>query len=139
MSMPVRPVYRLYNWLWTWLDWLYPAYYGGFERKGFHWCPDCQSSAKVITNPRCDFCGRSIPIAEVCAQCKFALPKVSALRPLAIYYGAVRNAIHRLKFKRDIGLGVLMSRPVIDCLIQTDWRIDLLSRVRGCTLKRTWI
>lgn len=129
MIMPVRPVYRLYEWLWTGLDLLYPAYCGGCERRGSHWCSDCQSSVNIIRSPVCDICGCSISVAGVCSHCIVAPPKVSALRSWAIFENSVRNAIHRLKYKRDVGLGIVMSRPMIDCLILTQWMIDLVSPV----------
>lgn len=129
MSLPEPPVYRLYTWLWMALDWLYPAYCGGCDHRGSHWCQDCQNNVKIISNPVCNLCGKTISTKGVCNTCKVDRPKLSGKRSWALYEGPARNAIHRLKYRRNIGLGIVMSRPMINCLNLTGWLIDMVSPV----------
>jgi len=38
----------------------------------------------------------------------------------------LRSALHRLKYNRDVALGEILARPMIDCLSQTTWKVDLV-------------
>jgi ComF family protein len=38
----------------------------------------------------------------------------------------LRNAIHRLKYYRDIALGEILARPMIVCLSLIAWNVDLV-------------
>jgi ComF family protein len=41
----------------------------------------------------------------------------------------VRNAIHRLKYRRDIALGEVLARPMIECFQSVGWQVDLVTPV----------
>jgi ComF family protein len=53
-------------------------------------------------------------------------PHYLALRSWAAFGGKVRNALHRLKYRRDVSLGEALSRPLSDYLQQLEWPIDLV-------------
>ncbi|MCI0520869.1 MAG: ComF family protein [Chloroflexi bacterium] len=44
-----------------------------------------------------------------------------------MFEGPVRNALHRLKYQRDVALGEALARPMIQCLQELGWQIDLVT------------
>ena len=51
------------------------------------------------------------------------------LRSWGYFEGALRNAIHRLKYQRDITLGDVLSRPLIGLADQYNWPFSLVTPV----------
>jgi ComF family protein len=49
-----------------------------------------------------------------------------ALRSWAVFGGKIRNALHRLKYQRDIGLGEALSMPLATYLRELQWPIDMI-------------
>jgi ComF family protein len=43
-----------------------------------------------------------------------------------LYSGPIRQAIHQLKYSRDITLGHILSRPMLGLLGQVGWQVDLI-------------
>lgn len=121
-----RPAYRLYQWLWTGLDWLLPPHCGGCGKEGTRWCANCQRETALINPPICARCGNSQQAEGTCARCKEHPPIYSVLRSWAFYSGPLRNSIHRLKYNHDIALGDLLARPLIDCLEVSGWSINII-------------
>ena len=54
------------------------------------------------------------------------MPHFDALRAWAVYKGPVRQAIHRLKYKRNIGLGEVFGRRLMDCMLKLRWQVDAI-------------
>ena len=48
------------------------------------------------------------------------------LRSWAVFEKPVQNALHRLKYRRDIGLGEALSRQMSEFVNQLDWPVDFL-------------
>lgn len=127
MSLPVRPAYVIYQWLWTGLDWLFPPNCGGCGVKGARWCAACQADAIVIQPPICIICGAINIVGEgQCFHCSNSRPSYSSLRSWALFKGSVRNAVHRLKYGKDVAMGEILSRPLIQIVSNQDWKIDLV-------------
>jgi predicted amidophosphoribosyltransferase len=61
---------------------------------------------------------------------------LEALRAWAVFDGTLRAAIHRLKYQRDLALGEILARNLLDMLQIMQWPIDRLSRSRW--EKRGW-
>lgn len=118
--------YYLYQWFWTALDWLYPPNCGGCETLGVRWCPDCYNNTRRVLPPFCDLCGQILRVEGVCARCAKTPPRFTAVRSWAIFGGSIRNALHRLKYRRDVALGEVLSRPLIEYMQQVDWNLDLV-------------
>lgn len=51
---------------------------------------------------------------------------ISGMRSFARFEGPLRNALHRLKYSRDIALGEVLSQYLINLLSQLDWDIDCI-------------
>jgi ComF family protein len=118
--------YRLYCWLWSALDLLYPPVCAGCGARGSAWCQDCQVQSRRLGHPVCERCGQSLDVPGVCQHCQGSPPHFSAVRSWAVFEGPVRLAIHRLKYKRDISLGEALARPLIHELQDLGWRLDIV-------------
>jgi competence protein ComFC len=126
--MPVAPppVYRLYRSLWCGLDWLYPPSCAGCGRAGQHWCEDCQAGVQLLRGNICSRCGVLNNGRDPCAQCNASPPHFIQLRSWGVYEGLLRQALHRLKYRKDMALGEILARPLIDLLPTLAWPVDLL-------------
>lgn len=125
-----RSVFGLYRLLWSGLDYIYPPACGGCGKRGKRWCDDCNDASKRITPPLCIRCGRPLSnSAEICDRCKTDPPAFIALRSWAIYCGSIRRAIHQLKYRRDIALGEVLAKGLIDILDSTMWDIDIVAPI----------
>lgn len=124
MKTEARPAFRLYSWLWSSLDWVYPPRCGGCGGRGARWCTSCQQVARRLTPPLCETCGIPISKGARCARCVASLPAYHRLRSWAAFAGPVRNALHRLKYHRDIGLGESLSRCLAELLASSGWQVD---------------
>ena len=124
MPEPVRPAYHLYRWLWGSLDYLFPPDCGGCGKSGSLWCEACQAKVKKIIAPICDICGQPWDFPGLCFRCRNMKPHFSMLRSWAYYAGPVRDAIRRMKYKRNISLGCVFSEPLYDLLESLNWQVD---------------
>jgi ComF family protein len=71
-------------------------------------------------------CGDFQVNQQVCLQCRQSPPHFRVLRSWAAFEGALREAIHRFKYDRDLTLGELFSRPMIELVYTMNWQIDLV-------------
>ncbi len=123
----MRLSYSIYRLLWIGFDWLYPPKCGGCGRLGARWCLKCSSETKIISPPYCLVCGFEVyDRGSSCKHCLTTPPSYNALRSWAIFTGPVRNAIHRLKYRRDIAMGDALARPMIDIIAKEEWEVDLV-------------
>ena len=129
MTGPVRPVYRLHQWFWIGIDWLYPPHCGGCGRKGDRWCVDCRSQAKLIKPPICELCGQSLESGILCARCKKSPPNFVALRSWAVFQGPVRRVLHQLKYRRDIALAERLAEHLYALYGAMGWSVDMIAPV----------
>lgn len=124
--MPERLVYQAYRLFWSMIDGLYPPVCGGCEEKGKRWCEACNRLTQVLVPPICPVCGQPQVEQVLCRRCLQSPPAYTALRSWAVFSSQVRNAIHRLKYKGDMGLGEVLSRPLVACLQQYGWAVDVI-------------
>ncbi len=66
---------------------------------------------------------------DICQRCQHNRPSFSALRSHTVYTGPIRQAIHRLKYRRDVGLGEALARPMITSLQKLNWSLDIITAV----------
>jgi len=121
-----RPAYFLYQWFWISMDWLFPATCAGCEKPGMRWCDACQREVNLIGQKVCQRCGKPQPDRIVCLSCVREPPLYQSLASWAFYGGPLRQAIHRLKYGHDLGLGDIFSRYLIEYLAQRAWPVDLI-------------
>ncbi len=129
MQIGINLPYTIYQGIWNAIDWLYPPACGGCGKQGAHWCLECTARVELIHPPVCNRCGRKVDSHRTCNTCRTITPQYSSIQSWAFYDGPVRSAIHRLKYKRDIALGELLSRNLITLLRKANWQIELISPV----------
>lgn len=124
---PAR-AYSVYHLLWSALDLLFPPVCGGCGAPGVRWCIHCQRLTLPIPEPYCSVCGTALAQASLdpCPECRRARPQFRNLRAWSAFDGPVRNALHRLKYRRDVGLGEALT-PQLSCFAASlGWPIDLV-------------
>ena len=127
--MPVNLAYQAYRILWEAMDLLYPPNCGGCGSAGVRWCADCSRATFEIPLPICPICGNPSLTKEPCQRCTETRPLFAALRSYTVFGGPIREAIHRLKYQRDIGLGEVLATPMIASLQKLNWPVDILTSV----------
>jgi competence protein ComFC len=126
MTGPAQSLYRLHQLLWIGIDWLYPPVCGGCGSKGDRWCADCRSKTQIIHPPICNRCGQQIRSGDVCDRCRKSPPNFVALRSWAVFQGPVRNALHKLKYRRDVTLGDRLAEPLCVLYEAQGWSIGVV-------------
>jgi ComF family protein len=121
-----RPAYLVYHWFWQSLDWIYPPACGGCGLKGERWCQSCNQQAEVIGSRVCTRCGEPLPAVAVCPACQKRTSPFQSVRSWAAFSGPVRAALHRLKYRRDLGLGEALSHPLKGFFLSLNWQVDLI-------------
>ncbi|MEW6717758.1 MAG: ComF family protein [Chloroflexota bacterium] len=116
----------LYRGLWTGVDWLYPPRCAGCEKQGVRLCHDCVQTIQKLEPPYCLLCADPIDTGEICQKCINHPPKYDFLRSWAVFGGPLRQALHRLKYRRDLGLGDVLAHQMVQCLNSQDWKIDVV-------------
>jgi len=129
MQIGINVPYKIYQGIWNAVDWIYPPSCGGCGKPGSRWCVACAAQVEKIHPPVCNRCGRMVDTHRTCYACQTTSPQFTSIQSWAFYDGPVRSAIQRLKYKRDIVLGELLSRNLITLLKKSNWQIELISPV----------
>jgi predicted amidophosphoribosyltransferase len=125
--LPGNLAYRLYQLIWQALDWLYAPNCGGCEQAGNRWCPDCARKTLETQAPSCPICGNQNSTDQPCLRYQVSPPFYTSLTAYTVFVGPIREAIHKLKYGNDIGLGVALSHPMIDSLGKLNWKLDMIT------------
>lgn len=121
--------YRCYRMIWTGLDWLYPPTCGGCGLPGSRWCEDCRSKVETLPKTVCRHCGEIIKTEGICDNCRRCLPAFSGMRSWGLFTGPLRQAMHRLKYERDLALGEVLALPLIQMAADLDLAVDVVTAV----------
>ena len=120
------PAYSLYRLLWSGLDLIFPPVCGGCGKPGSRWCDTCQQNLPKLSEPICDVCGIPLDAAGLCVDCQRVRPRFNALRSWSAFDAPVRNALHRLKYRQDVGLGDALAAHLSEFVVSLNWPIDLI-------------
>jgi ComF family protein len=118
--------YRFYRLAWSALDGLYPPRCGGCGRVGVRWCDDCQQKVVPLGGRVCEKCGVPIKQDSLCSHCKVEMPPYRALRSWAVFESPVREALHTLKYRRNLGLGDALAVPIADFADSLHWPFEVV-------------
>ena len=104
---PSRPAWRYTarQTVWAVADIIFPPQCGGCGQEGQRFCPACQASLAFLRAPVCEQCGYPLQDGEIlrCAAClRQPTSPLAGIRSVAFFEGPLRQAIHHLKYKRDI-------------------------------------
>lgn len=124
-----NPALFLYRLLWNSLDWLFPPDCAGCGSPGFRWCQPCQEGIQQFGSDVCPLCGFPGYGGKLCPTCRVNPPHFSALRSYGRYFGALRLAIHALKYKKDIAIAETLSLHLIEIYKEQAWHIDFVTAV----------
>ena len=119
--------YHIYRLIWAALDLLLPPTCGGCGKQGSRWCDDCRTKVINIGEPFCEICG--IPLYNkngICLGCKIERPCYRMLRSWSAFDDPVKTALHRLKYRRDLGLGEALASQLINFVANLHWPIDII-------------
>lgn len=124
-----NPAYTIYHLVWALLDWIYPPVCGGCQKPGSRWCMPCRSSLERIGPDTCPICGQPQRNREICSTCLKNPPPYKALSSYATYQGPLREAIHSLKYQKDIGIGEALAGHLVEAFNERNWKIDVVTSV----------
>ncbi len=105
---------------------LFPPVCGGCGKPGSRWCDNCRRSVVFLTEPLCEVCGIPLDAPGLCADCQRARPRFNALRSWSAFDAPVRNALHRLKYRSDLGLGDALAAQLSEFVAALNWPIDCI-------------
>lgn len=118
--------YYLYRFAWGSLDLFFPPTCGGCDTIGSRWCKDCQRKVHHLVEPICEICGISINVPGLCADCQRVRPRYRTLRSWSVFDDPVRNALHKLKYRRDVALGDALAAQLSEFAVGLRWPVDMI-------------
>jgi ComF family protein len=98
------------------LDLLFPRWCVGCGREGDFLCSDCIKSLPRITPPLCPCCGRPQLNAVLCPVCVGWAASIDGIRAPFKFDGAIRQAIHELKYNNLRAIAPLLGQWLGDYL-----------------------
>jgi competence protein ComFC len=126
-SLSSNPKYLANKSFWKAMDWIFPPVCAGCGINNAVLCGQCLTKTKILQSNLCSICGIPLhPYVDICKSCYERNPPYSSMRGWAEFDGPVRESIHSLKYKSNIGLGNFFSRYLIDVVLQNQWNIDLV-------------
>jgi ComF family protein len=117
---------KIYRSFWKAVDFLYPPECVTCSKPGTTWCEDCQSKAVLIGANCCHICGYPTLNGQLCDHCRQQHPSFTQARSWAQYEGVVKEALHSLKYKSNLELGIYFAKHLYEVLAQTNWTFDLI-------------
>ncbi len=127
LSQKSKYATKIFSLFWTAMDWLYPPVCCNCEQRGFVFCPECFSKIETLYGHLCHTCGYPIKGKnKTCHRCKENPPAYDEARSWAVFSGVARKALLSLKYNRNLALGHLLARPLVDIIRNSNWQIDLV-------------
>lgn len=107
LSSPRLWRYTTRQMVWAGLDLIFPPHCGGCGQAGQRFCAACRASLSYLLVPVCERCGYPLPPVEAdggrCVPCRRQPDSaLTGVRSVAFFEGPLQQAIHCLKYKRDI-------------------------------------
>ncbi len=99
------------------LDLLFPQKCAGCGREGSLICQSCRRSLPGIVPPLCPRCGRPQPSGVLCPSCVSWQAQIDGIRSPFRFDGAIRQAIHQLKYRNVRALASPLSQLLKEYLL----------------------
>ena len=119
--------FQLRRWLWVGLDFVFPPRCVSCGRWGARICAACEERIAWLSNPLCARCGT--PLRGAAAGGGHTCiheAGLKAVRSAALFDGPIRDALHALKYRRDLGLAQAMAEVLLRLWGGLEWRVDVL-------------
>ena len=118
---------RLVQLFWAVMDWLYPPHCCSCKRDGYVFCEECLSKIEILNSTFCKRCGSPVRSGKIlCYQCRNDPPPFTQMRSWASYAGPIKDALHSLKYNKNIALGIFLAKPLTEIVKNAGWKIDLV-------------
>ncbi len=104
---------------------VFPPACGGCGKFGERWCKDCRAGTTPLPEPLCEICGEPRSSMGICGRCLNSRPAFEKLRSWVAFNGSMREALHKLKYRRDVGFGETLALPLAEFLDSQNWNVDL--------------
>jgi competence protein ComFC len=121
-----RFTYFSYHTFWEVVDWIFPPTCSGCGKIGERWCSSCDLQLITLHSHICQICGYPVDSGEICEKCLKDRPSFTKLRSIYAYRDELRNALHRLKYSNDLGVGEIMGHKCANFLTPLNWDVDLI-------------
>ena len=118
--------FKLYSSIWVGLDWLFPPHCAGCGRQGFRWCEECQANSLLASEKYCVFCRKNLRKQGVCMNCTAENRYLDRVCSWGLHAGPLRQALHKLKYKRDIGLGEALAQNMVILMKRISLSVDIV-------------
>ena len=82
-----------------------------------------------IKKPFCEKCGIPTKVGTTCEKCKSNPPAYRMMRSWAVFDSPVQNALHTMKYRRNIGLGESFAAQMAEFFRSLEWTVDILMPV----------
>jgi len=108
------------------LDFLFPRQCVGCGRTGDFFCASCRRSLPRIAGPVCPRCGRPQPSGIACPACVNWQSPLEGIRSPFRFDGAVRQAVHQLKYGNLRALAAPLGDFLADFLTTAGITADVI-------------
>ncbi len=113
--------------VWKALDWLYPPQCCNCQQGGGVMCENCQSQIHLINGSICQKCGYPQKTTNsTCPDCRTSPPPFIQMRSWGEFSGPLRKALHSLKYKNNLAMGIFFAKSLAEMVRQLGWQIDLV-------------
>ena len=126
MNKSWRIKYHLYRSFWAGIDFLFPPLCGGCGKSGTRWCWACREVVTLIPDPKCEICGLPQTDVGICPSCQQTQPYYQKLRSWVVFEGTIRKALHKMKYRQDLGLGDSLAVEMFSYTNQLNWNVDIV-------------
>jgi competence protein ComFC len=120
-----QKIYRIKQIIWKGIDWLFPPVCAGCGRARERFCEQCIQKTPRSNPKVCVLCGKKLIGLNKPHHC----PRKEYLDQVYIWglhSGPLRKALHKYKYKRDLGLADAFAELLADLLAGADQRFDLV-------------
>ena len=81
----------------------------------------------MIQAPFCGIIGLPIAPSGRCFARALSRPLYQALRSRSVFQGPIQNVLHKLKYRRSLGLDKVLTRRLAVCVRGLDWPLELVA------------
>lgn len=125
-----RPNAMLQRWGGLLLDLVFPPRCVNCTRVNQTLCQTCLATVQTIASPVCLRCGVPLRTAHAaCPDCRTHPPTISRIQSACWHEGALREAIHALKYKRRRDVALPLARLLGTALSTSTVQYDLITSV----------
>jgi len=87
---------------------------------------ECQKRVQILSGTLWEVCGLPQDFEGICDTCHAERPHFRALRAWAVFENPVRNALHKLKYRRDVALGDALTEHMVCFVKELNWPLDMV-------------